>query len=423
MSAETRGRITKVTWRGVLLPHTMQSPKIENQTMHGIAVAVLSEDREQTVVLQNRLESTNLVRVVYSHAGFPVGPTDPVLRQVQDQHAEVVLVDIDPQSPQRAISTIELIHSTTNDTAIFAVGEMSQPATIVAAMRAGAGEFLDRSAGRDALLEALTRFTTSRSRNRNVAGRARIFVVLNAKGGAGATTTAVNTAIALQEAASRVVLVDFAPIGHAALHLNLRPNFGVVDALQNLHRMDASLLDGLMTPFKNGLHLLAGMQQPLPAVPTAAELARLFDLLVSHYSYVVVDCGGRMEQTDVVSLWSAGRIQSFLQEGGSRDRVRLVLNRYKKIPGFSDEDVERATSCKVLWKVPNNFQLIGPAIDKGVPVALQETPDVSRSYQGLAAALADAATSSESSQDLVYDKTDAKKGAGRLLVSPLRAGQ
>ena len=123
MSAETRGRITKVTWRGVLLPHTMQSPKIENQTMHGIAVAVLSEDREQTVVLQNRLESTNLVRVVYSHAGFPVGPTDPVLRQVQDQHAEIVLVDIDPQVAAACdFSTIELIHSTTNDTAIFAVG-------------------------------------------------------------------------------------------------------------------------------------------------------------------------------------------------------------------------------------------------------------------------------------------------------------
>jgi pilus assembly protein CpaE len=409
--------------------------------MHGIAVAVLSEDREQTVVLQNRLESTNLARIVYSHAGFPVAPTDPVLRQVQDQRAEVVLVDIDPQSPQRAISTIELIHSTTNDTAIFAVGEMAQSATIVAAMRAGAGEYLDRSAGRDALLEALTRFTTSRSRNRNVAGRARIFVFLNAKGGAGATTTAVNTAIALQEASSRVVLVDFAPIGHAALHLNLRPNFGVLDALQNLHRMDQSLLEGLMTPFKNGLHLLAGMQQPFPAVPTAAELARLFDLLVSHYSYVVVDCGGRLDQTtrlicdlsnaallvaqtDVVSLWSAGRIQAFLQEGGSRDRVRLVLNRYKKIPGFSDEDVERATTCKVLWKVPNNFQLIGPAIDKGVPVALQETPDVSRSYQGLAAALADAASSPEGSQDLVYDKTDVKKkGSGRLLISPVRAGQ
>jgi len=65
----------------------------------------------------------------------------------------------------------------------------------------------------------------------------------------------VNTAVALQEAHGRVVLVDFAPIGHAALQLNLRPQFTIIDALQNLHRMDGSLLDGLMTPYRNGLHL------------------------------------------------------------------------------------------------------------------------------------------------------------------------
>jgi len=408
--------------------------------MHGIAVAILSEDREQTVVLQSRLESTNLVRVVYSHAGFPVGPTDPVLRQLQDQRAEVVVVDIDSHAPQRAISTIELIHSTTNDITIFAIGEMSQPSMIVAAMRAGAGEYVDRQAGRDAFMESLTRFTTSRNRNRNVSGRARIFTILNAKGGSGATTTAVNTAIALQEMHGKVVLVDFAPIGHAALHLNLRPNFGVMDALQNLHRMDSTLLEGLSTPFKNGLHLLAGAQQPFPAAPTAGELARLFDLLVTHYSYVVVDCGGRFDQTtrlicdlanaallvaqtDVVSLWSTGKIQTFLQEGGSRERLRLVLNRYKKIPGFSDEDVEKATNCKVLWKIPNNFQMIGPAIDKGVPVALQESPDVSRSYRGLAAILAEA-SAGEGTIDFTYGKADAKsKNPGRLVISPLRAGQ
>ena len=69
-------------------------------------------------------------------------------------------------------------------------------------------------------------------------------------------------------------------------------------------------------------------------------------------------------QTDVVSLWSAGRVQAFLQEGAGRDRLRIVLTRYKKIPGFTEEDVEKATNCKVLWKVPNNFQVVGPAIDK-----------------------------------------------------------
>ncbi len=103
---------------------------------------------------------------------------------------------------------------------------------------------------------------------------------------------------------------------------------------------------------------------------------------MTHFSYVVVDCSGRVDriarllcefsnavllvaQTDVVSLWSAGRFARFLEEGASRDRVRLVLNRYKKIPGFSDEDVEKATDCRLLWKLPNNYQATAPAIDKG----------------------------------------------------------
>ena len=37
----------------------------ENQIMHGIAVAVLSEDRERLTVLQTRLETTNLGRTNY----------------------------------------------------------------------------------------------------------------------------------------------------------------------------------------------------------------------------------------------------------------------------------------------------------------------------------------------------------------------
>ncbi|MGA9643620.1 MAG: AAA family ATPase [Terriglobales bacterium] len=411
--------------------------------MHGIAVAVLTEDREQSVILNTRVESTHLARTVLSHNGFPLGPGDALLRQLQDQHAEVVLLDIDPRNPQRAVRTIELIHASIPDITIFAVGEMNQPTIIVSAMRAGAREFVDRASTHEALIEAFARFTAALSRAQRSSSKARVFTFLNAKGGAGATTAAVNTAVALQEAHGRVVLVDFAAIGHTALQLNLRPQFTLIDALQNLHRMDVSLLDGLMTPFRNGLHLLAGAQQPHSTAPTAAELARLFDLLVSQYHFVVLDCSGRLDgtmqnicelsnavllvaQTDVVSLWSAGRIQTFLQEGAGRERLRIVLNRYKKIPGFTDEDVEKATSCQVLWKVPNNFQLIGPAIDKGSPVAMQGNHEIARSYQGLAAALAGATTSAEGSLALMYqqDKADAKKRAtGQLIVSPMRAGQ
>ncbi|SRR5579871_6289621 len=411
--------------------------------MQGIAVTVLSEDKERLSLLQQRLEATQLVRIVFAHPGFPASPTDAVLRQIQDVRSEIVIVDIDPRDVSRAIRAIDVLRENTVDIAIFACGEMTNSAAIVSVMRAGAGEYLERNASTEVILEALGRFASARNKMRATSGRARVITVTNAKGGAGATTAAVNIAVALQAARGGVLLVDFACLGHAALQLNARPTFGLADALQNLHRMDNSLLDGLLTECKDGLQLLAGPQQPMLLSPATAELARLFDLLVSSFRYVVVDCSNRLDQTgkliselsnavllvaqtDVVSLWSASRVRTFLEEGAVRDRVRLVLNRYKKIPGFSDEDVEETTHCKLLWKLPNNHQAIAPSLDKGSPVAYQDSYDISRSYHSLAATLADAAPTAEGSLDLSYqsDKTDTKKKpAGRLLISPLRAGQ
>ena len=194
-----------------------------------------------------------------------------------------------------------------------------------------------------------------------------------------------------------------------------------------------------MTTTKEGLHLLAGPQQPYPSDPTPGELARFFDLLVNHYRFVVVDASSRLDpttrllsdlsnavlvvaQTDVVSLWCAGRIHSFLEEGTGRDRIRMVLNRYKKIPGFGDEDVQQVTNCKVLWKVPNAFHVISPSIDHGSPVVLQEGSEISRSYRGLAAALAEASSNTDDA-DLVYGPEGApQRGPGRLRLSPQRSG-
>src|SRR5205085_1564279 len=119
--------------------------------MHGIAVTILSEDRERLSILQQRVEGTQMGRTVFGHAGFPASPTDTLLRQLQDLRGEIVLVDIDPANAQRAIHAIELIHSTTDGIAIFAAGEMSRPETIVAAMRAGAREYIDRGATSEAL--------------------------------------------------------------------------------------------------------------------------------------------------------------------------------------------------------------------------------------------------------------------------------
>jgi pilus assembly protein CpaE len=401
-----------------------------------VAVAILTEDSSRIPAIQGSLESTALAQPVYSHAGFPASPTDPILRQIQDLRAEVVVVDVEPRNPDRAVLAIELLRATTSNVAIFALGEMSQPLAIVSAMRAGACEYLDRGASSLVLLEAFTRYTTTRQQQRRAAGRARVFTFLNAKAGSGATTLAVNVACALQRSQGSVALVDYAPLGHAQLQLNVRPNFGLSDAIQNLHRLDGSLLESLMTPCDGGLHLLAGPPQPVPTLPTPAELARLFDFLVSCYRTVIIDCSSRMDpsvklvsdlsdrvvlvgQNDLVSLWSASRVQAFLTDGAQLDKVGLVLNRHRKIPGFSDEDTAKATGCKVLWKVPNQYQATAPAIERGQPFVWQENLEVSRSIRGLAALLSQ-----------VPGGPDAPGGSGpskdgvlrRLLVSPLRAG-
>ncbi len=408
--------------------------------MHAVAVSILSENPERLVVLQQRIESTQTARIVFAHATFPASASDPAIRRLQDSDTEIVLVDIEPQASGRAMHAIEVVHANVPGASVFASGAMDDPAVIVSAMRAGAREYLERDATPESFADAVKRFAALNARARSSSPRARIVTVTNAKGGAGATTVAVNTAVALEHAHGKTVLVDFALLGHAALHLNVRPAFGVADALQNLHRMDASLLQSFLTSCKGGLQLLAGPQQAFQASSSSAELARLFDLLVSQFQFVVVDCSNRSDalfrlvadlsnavllvaQTDVVSLWSAARVYSSLEQGSGRDRVRLVMNRFKKIPGFSDEDVHKVTNCKLLWKLPNNFHAAGPAADKGTPVALNENNELGRSFRGLAAVLAGSGRS-DNSMDLSFtpEKMLDKKPVGNLLVSPLRAG-
>jgi Flp pilus assembly CpaE family ATPase len=409
--------------------------------MPGIAVSILAENPERLALLQEHVERTQAAHVVFAHSAFPGSAADQTVRRIQEACAEIVLIDIDPQDARNATRAIEVIHANVADTALFAVGTLTDAAAIVAAMRAGAREYLERNASSEAFVDAFRRFAELNAKARASSGRARILAITNAKGGAGATTVAVNTAVALEQSHGRTVLVDFAQLGHAALHLNVRPAFGIADALQNLHRMDASLLQSLLTPCKGGLHLLAGAQQPAQNTASAAEIARLFDLLVSHFQYVIVDCSNRNDalfrliadlsnavllvtQTDVVSLWSAARMRSFLEQGTGRDRVCLVVNRFKKIPGFTDEDVHKVTNCKLLWKLPNNFHAIGPAIDKGSPIAFNESNELGRSFRALAGVLA-AASNADNSIDLTFShgKAPEKKKLGNLLISPLRAGQ
>jgi pilus assembly protein CpaE len=372
--------------------------------MAELSVVIVATDNEQRAVLQVMVDGTNLARTAHTCASFPVSASDPVTRRVRGINPNVTLVDIPADNPTLALRAIELLHQEVPESAIFAVGSLTQPQIIVNAMRAGAGEFIERPTNTADLIDAFVRLSSEQRRGRQEGPRGKVFSVINAKGGNGATTVAVNLAVALQSSHGQTALVDMAPLGHAALHMNLKPVFNVADATRNLHRMDASLLESFMTRHSGGLQLLAGSNVPAAVDPSTADFVKLFDMLVAHYRYVVVDSSSRFDAasrlianlsetvllvacTDVASLWSAARVHQYLGETGSRERVRLVLNRFRKVPGFSEADAEAAVGAKLLWRVPNQYFAISSAIDRGTPVMEQRSSEIARCFSGLATEL------------------------------------
>ena len=389
--------------------------------MPELSVVIVATDNEQRTLLQVLVDGTTVARTIHSCASFPVAAADPVARRVKTANPDVTMVDIPADNPTLALRAIELLHQEMPDAALFAIGNLNQPQVIVNAMRAGAREFIERPTTTTDLLEAFVRLTTAQRKSRQEGLRGKVFSIINAKGGNGATTVAVNLALALQSAYGQTALVDLAPLGHAALHMNLKPAFTVADAMRNLHRMDASLLESFMTRHNGGLQLLAGTNVPAGVDPSTAEFVRLFDMLVTHYRYVVVDASSRFDAasrliaslsetvllvacSDVASLWSAARVQQYLAEAGSRERVRLVLNRFRKVPGFSEADAEAAVGAKVIWRVPNQYFAVSSAIDRGTPVMDQRNSEIARCFAGLA-------------QELTRNDAEVKRAAWSLFKS------
>jgi pilus assembly protein CpaE len=370
-----------------------------------IPVILVSADQERRTVLQMQVDSTAVARVIQSHSSFPIAVSDPILRRMHEAAPAVIIVDL-PPSLTTGVRAIELLRLEFPETAIFAMGETNSPQTIITAMRAGAQEYLERPTSTGLLLEAFVRVTSANRKTQRMEQRGKTFTFVNSRGGAGATTVAVNTALHLQKLCGSVVLVDLAPLAHATLHLNVHPNFTLRDALRNLQRLDNTLLEGYLTPAVEGLQLLAGAPELSDETIAPEDLARLFDLLVMQFQYVVVDASSRMDravklvcdlsdnvmivtQPEVTALWSTSKVQDYLGEALGSNHVRVVLNRFRKMPGLTDTFVRKTTRANVIYRVPNSYNLVSSSIERGVPVAQENHTEISHAFVELAAALAE----------------------------------
>ncbi|HEU5317275.1 MAG TPA: response regulator, partial [Chloroflexota bacterium] len=131
----------------------------------------------------------------------------------------------------------------------------------------------------------------------------KIFTFYSAKGGAGCTTLACNTAIALKRATGKeVALFDCGLLfGDVGVVLNLNPRSTIVDLLPQMDAhpgpLDPEFLSQTMIPHASGVKVLLAPASPEKAeLVTAEHVHRVLIALRDQFDFVVIDTWPTFEE-------------------------------------------------------------------------------------------------------------------------------
>jgi pilus assembly protein CpaE len=271
---------------------------------------------------------------------------------------------------------IRKIRAVVPDVMLMALHTQADPETILSALRAGVNEYLHPPLETN-LRRALERRSTERTRLRdpnNLGGKTMGF--LNAKGGCGATTLACHTAVELgRENGRKVLLADFdVDAGIISFLMKVKSPYSILDAVNNLHRLDTSYWKALVSNGIPGLEIIpAPGTMTTRSLPKQEQLRHVINFLRSHYDFAVLDLGrslnrmavGAIEELDetylvttleVPALHQAKQIvQTLLDSGYGKNRLRLVLNRVPKRVDVTPDELERMLGLPTFAMLPNDY--------------------------------------------------------------------
>ena len=359
--------------------------------MAQLAAVIVSHDEEF------RRQLSNLVRA----GGVPVGILEDARAGIGSSEPDLALVDIRGDAPG-GMAAIERLRAAHPTSAIFAIAAAAEPELILQAMRAGANEFFTWPPQQDAFFGALRR-TSARRETAQAATRqpSATLVFFGAKGGAGTTTVTVNCAVELARLTKRqTIIVDLKScLGEVALFLGVRPRFTLLDAIENLHRLDRDFLRELVARHKSGLEILAGSEQfdrPGPGDSSAVE--ELFRILTKTHDFVVVDAGNGINSCTLAALYAADLIflvtnpdvpsvrnaqrlvDRIRQLGAGGERVRILLNRAAEPFVIAPKQIETALGYSIHHTFLSDYKTVSTALNSGVPLALSNHSELAEQF-------------------------------------------
>jgi len=321
--------------------------------------------------------------------GVPVAIVEG--RSAEGAAPDVVVVDIRADASS-GMAAIERLRAASGNVAIFAVASSAEPDLILQSMRAGANEFFPWSGGEptqatramEESFHGAVRRTATRRDAANAGGKAPCIThaFLGAKGGAGTTTVAVNCGVELARLTKRsTIIIDMkATLGEVALFLGVRPRFTVLDAIENLHRLDKDFLKELVSKHKSGLDILA-----------LRVLTRMYDYVVIDAGNVIGTCVASVlygadtiflvTNPDVPSIRNAQRLVDRVRQlGAGSERVKVLLNRASDQILIAPKQIETALGYGIHHTFPSDYRTVSTALNSGVPLALTNNSEIASQF-------------------------------------------
>lgn len=347
-----------------------------------IAVHVFAE-RQDTLAAAERAgqdrrmsRATTQIRVggvAAAIAAYQGEPTPPLIVVECLKDPQTLLWEIDQLAEVCDAGTKVVVIGATNDIMLFR--EL---------MRRGVSEYLVAPVQPLQLISAIGGLFADPAQP--FVGRSIAFV--GARGGAGASAVAHNTAYAMSERIGvNTVIVDYdLPFGTAGLDFNQDPLGGVADALSQPDRLDATLLDRMMVRCTDKLSLFAApatLDGDWDIQPDAFE--EVTSRIRSTAPFVVLDLphlwSGWMRKTlisadevvivatpDLASLRNAKNMIDLIKQGRPNDAPpRLVLNQVG-VPGRPEipaKDFGAALGVHPSLIIPFDAKVFGAAANNG----------------------------------------------------------
>jgi pilus assembly protein CpaE len=263
----------------------------------------------------------------------------------------------------------------------------------VRGLRAGADDYLVKPFHQAELLARMRGLLSRFDAASGVASRGRpplgkMIAFYGAKGGVGATTIAINTAIALHANLDRkVALVDAVlQFGDHRVFLDLGNDRKSVTDLMAVAQADVDLLKSVVVKHDSGVDLLLAPTSPEEAdLITPDRFAGILTMLRSMYDYVIVDVDKRLGDLALSILDHADEVhivmtadlsclknvrlvlEALRKVGFDPKRLKLVLNRSNAFTGVSVSAAEGALKRQFETKIANEYRIAISAQNTGSP--------------------------------------------------------